>query len=207
LRIVSSVFLIEMFDLRGRELKYANNLLLNHYRKSVQYYMRLQDMWADLKLLSQTTYIRCFEVIYCKQLGSRTQYCSQERFGLNNWSQFSILSQIFCYWGKQQSADSNVIQFHLTLKCTKGQAFHFCDYFLVSKWIFQNHDHGLTKLHAGSEQLLCVVINNSSYPPVKQQHSRSCIWEILNTGKRVSKLSVKILLTQIFLLYVSTKQT
>jgi len=36
LRIISSVYLIEMFDLRGKELKYAKELLLNYYRKPVQ---------------------------------------------------------------------------------------------------------------------------------------------------------------------------
>jgi len=34
--ILSSVFLIEMVDLRDKDLKYAKELLLNHYRKSVQ---------------------------------------------------------------------------------------------------------------------------------------------------------------------------
>jgi len=48
--ILSSVFLMEMFDLRDKELKYAKELLLNHYRKSVQNSMRLQDMWVELKL-------------------------------------------------------------------------------------------------------------------------------------------------------------
>jgi len=43
-------FLIEMFDLRGKELKYEEEMLLNHYRKSVQNSMRLQDMWVELKL-------------------------------------------------------------------------------------------------------------------------------------------------------------
>jgi len=37
-------FLVEMFDLRSKELKYAKELLLNHYRKSVQNSMRLQDV-------------------------------------------------------------------------------------------------------------------------------------------------------------------
>jgi len=63
--------------------------------------------------------------------------------------------------------DSNIIQFHLTLKCTKDKSFHFCDCFLVSKRIFRHHNHGLTKFHAGSKQLqVCVVINISSYPTV-----------------------------------------
>jgi len=44
-----------------------------------------------------------------------------------------MLSQTFCYWDKKQSADANMIQFHLTLKCTKDQSFNLCDYFLVSK--------------------------------------------------------------------------
>jgi len=39
-----------MFDLRGKELKYAKESFLNHYGKSVQNYMRLQDLWVELKL-------------------------------------------------------------------------------------------------------------------------------------------------------------
>jgi len=35
---------MEMFDLRGNDLKHEKELLLNHYRKSVQNLMRLQDM-------------------------------------------------------------------------------------------------------------------------------------------------------------------
>jgi len=50
LLIVSSVFRMEMFDLRGKELKYAKELLLNHRRKSLQNSMRLQDMRVELKL-------------------------------------------------------------------------------------------------------------------------------------------------------------
>jgi len=30
-----------------------------------------------------------------------------------------MLSQTFSYWDKQQYADSNAIQLHLTVKCTK----------------------------------------------------------------------------------------
>jgi len=83
-----------------------------------------------------------------------------------------MLSQMFCYWGKQQSVDNNVIQLHLTLKCTKDKSSHFCDCFLVSIWIFQRDDRGLTKFHAGSEQtLVCVVINKSSYPTVKNNNT------------------------------------
>jgi len=41
---------MEMFDLRGKELKYAKELLLNHYRKAVQNSMRFQNMWVELKL-------------------------------------------------------------------------------------------------------------------------------------------------------------
>jgi len=50
--------------------------------------------------------------------------------------------------------------------------FHFCDCFLGSKWIFQHYDHCLTKFHAWTEQpLMCVVINNSSYPTVKNNNT------------------------------------
>jgi len=81
-------------------------------------------------------------------------------------------SQTFCYWAKQQSADSYISQFHLTLKCTKDQSSHLCDCLLVLKWIFQNHSCGLTEFHPGPEQLLlCAVINNSSHPPVKHNNT------------------------------------
>jgi len=50
LRILSSVFMMEMFYLRGKELKYAKELLLNYYGKSVQNSMRWQDIWVELKL-------------------------------------------------------------------------------------------------------------------------------------------------------------
>jgi len=43
-------FPIEIFDLRVKELKYAKEFLLNHYKKSVQNYMMLQDVWVELKL-------------------------------------------------------------------------------------------------------------------------------------------------------------
>jgi len=33
-----------MFDLRGKELKIQKELRLNHYRKSLQSFMRLQEM-------------------------------------------------------------------------------------------------------------------------------------------------------------------
>jgi len=59
--------MVEMFDLRGKELKYAKELLRNHYRKSVQNSTRLQDMWVELKLQSRTTYVRCFEVVCTRQ--------------------------------------------------------------------------------------------------------------------------------------------
>jgi len=47
---LSSAFMMERFDLRGKELKYAKKLLLKHYGKSVQNSMGLQDMWVELKL-------------------------------------------------------------------------------------------------------------------------------------------------------------
>jgi len=42
--------MMEMFDLRDKELKYAKELHLNHYGKSVQNSMGLRDMWVELKL-------------------------------------------------------------------------------------------------------------------------------------------------------------
>jgi len=67
-----------------------------------------------------------------------------------------MLSQTFFYWDKQQYADSNVTQLHLTLKCTKDQFSHFCDCFLLSKSVFQHYSDCLTKFYAGFEQpLVC----------------------------------------------------
>jgi len=61
---------MEMFDLRGKELKYVKELLLNHCRNSVQNCMRLQDMCVELKLWSRTTYVRYLEVVYTRQLNA-----------------------------------------------------------------------------------------------------------------------------------------
>jgi len=47
-----------------------------------------------------------------------------------------MLSQTLCYWDKQQSADSNIIQLHLTLKCTKDQ----------SMWLFLSFEMGFSTL-------------------------------------------------------------
>jgi len=113
-----------------------------------------------------------------------------------------LLSQTFCYWDKQQSPDSNIIQLHLTLKCTEDQSSHFCDCFLVLKWVFQHYDRGLTKFYAGSEQPLVCVVVVSLPNRQKQQHSLSCIWEMLNAGLRVSK-SFEILLAESYLLHMS----
>jgi len=44
------LFLREIFDLRDKELKYGKEMLLSHYRKSVENSMRLQDMCVELKL-------------------------------------------------------------------------------------------------------------------------------------------------------------
>jgi len=44
MRILPSGFLIEMFDLRRKELKYVKGLLLHPYRKPVQNSMKLRDM-------------------------------------------------------------------------------------------------------------------------------------------------------------------
>jgi len=79
-----------------------------------------------------------------------------------------MLSQTFFYWDKQQSADSIIIQFHLTLKCTKRSTFQLLRLFLSFEMNVQYHDRGLNKFHSGSEQpLVCLVINNFSHPTVK----------------------------------------
>jgi len=50
LRILSSVYMMEMFDLPGKELKYAKELFLKHYGKSVKISVGLQGMWVEIKL-------------------------------------------------------------------------------------------------------------------------------------------------------------
>ena len=117
-----------------------------------------------------------------------------------------MLSQTFCSWDKQQSAVSNVTQFHLTLKCKKGQSSHFCDCFLVLKRLFQHHDRGLTKFHAGPEQLLvCVVIKTLVTRPSKT--TDQLIVHLGNAECRLEGFKIVALLTESYLLYMSTKRT
>jgi len=130
-------FPMERSDLQGKELNYAKELLLNHYKKSVQNF-EVTGHVGRVKAVV-TNHLR-------KMFRSRIHKAAErnKEAGMN-WNQFLMLPQNFCYWNKQQSADSNIISFHLTLKCTKDQSSHFCDCFLVSKWIFQHHDDRLTK--------------------------------------------------------------
>jgi len=50
LRIVSSVFLIEIFDPLGKRAEIREKLLLNHYRKSVQNSEVAGHVWVESKL-------------------------------------------------------------------------------------------------------------------------------------------------------------
>ena len=93
LRILSSVFLIEMFDLRGKGQKYAKELLLNQYRKSVQNYMWLQDMWVKPAVTNH------FRKIFRSRIHKTAERNTAARkIRIINWNQFLILSQTFCYW-------------------------------------------------------------------------------------------------------------
>jgi len=88
-----------------------------------------------------------------------------------NWHQLIIPSQTFCYWDKQQSTDNIIIQFYLTLQCMVDQSSHFSHCFLAPNWNFHHHDPGVTKFHAEFQQpMVCVVINNSHYPAVKNNN-------------------------------------
>jgi len=64
-----------MFDLLGKGLKYAKELLLNHYRKSVQNSEVAGHACVELKLV--TNHLR--KMFRSHTQGSRTQYCSQEK--------------------------------------------------------------------------------------------------------------------------------
>jgi len=48
LRIFSSVLLMEMFDLGVKELKCRKELLLNHYKMSLQSSIALQNMFYEV---------------------------------------------------------------------------------------------------------------------------------------------------------------
>jgi len=105
LRVFSSAFLIEIFDLLEKELKYAKELLLNHYRKSVQNSeVAARHVWVELKLQLRTTHARSFEVIHMAvERNTAARINSDKLTGTN-----SAFRNI-CYWDKQQSADSNII--------------------------------------------------------------------------------------------------
>jgi len=59
----STALLIEIFDLRVKELKCRKELPLDHYKMSLQSSMRLQDMCRWLKTEATTSCKRCFKVI------------------------------------------------------------------------------------------------------------------------------------------------
>ena len=85
----------------------------------------------------------------------------------------------------QQSAESNIIQFHLTRKCTEDQSSHFCDWFLAANWIFHHNDRSLTKFHAGViTGTVCVVKNNSHL----RGREKSTTQLIVHLGKIESRL-------------------
>ena len=117
---------------------------------------------------SRTGCVRCFEVI-CT-MHKPAEHTPTVRISSDKLTEprLLMLSQTFCYWDKQQSPGSNIIQLYLTLKWTIDQSSHFYDRLLASNWTFHNHDRGVTKIYAGSEQsLTCVVINISHHPAVK----------------------------------------
>jgi len=80
--MLPSVFLIEMFDLRGKELKHAKELFLNHYRKSVQNSMRLQGMLVAGHVGRVKTVVtnHLSKMFRSHTQGTRTQYSSQDKF-------------------------------------------------------------------------------------------------------------------------------
>ena len=124
LRILSSVFLMEMFDLRGKELKYAKELLLNHYRNPYK-------NWGSGTCVGRvkTVVTNHLRKMFPSRKHKAAERNTAARINSHNWNQFLMLSKTFCSWDKQHSADSYIIQlqFYLTLECTKDQSYHFCD--------------------------------------------------------------------------------
>jgi len=74
-----------------------------------------------------------------------------------------MLSQIFCYWNKQQSADSNIIQFHFILKCTKDQSSHFCDQCSLQLLIMLREKQAGALNHNYTEQKLLNLLHSKMY--------------------------------------------
>jgi len=68
-----------MFDLRGKELKYAEELLLNHYRKWCPNSVRFAGHVGRVKTVVTNHLRKLFRS--CIHKGNRTQCCSQDKFG------------------------------------------------------------------------------------------------------------------------------
>ena len=65
--------MIEMFDLRGKQLKYVKELLLNHYRKPAQNFVRLQDTYGQSYTVVTNHFVGCCEVVYTRQQNAVVQ--------------------------------------------------------------------------------------------------------------------------------------
>jgi len=84
-------------------------------------------VWVDLNW-SHEPFPQDASMSYETQ-GSRTQAYNQDKLTDPQFLML-LLSQTFCYWGKQQSVDRNIIQFYLTVKCAIDQSSHFCHCFV-----------------------------------------------------------------------------
>jgi len=95
-----------------------------------------------------------------------------------------MLSQTFSYWDKQQFADSNIIQFYLTQKCTIDQYTHL-------ERLFLSFELNLSPPKPRSDVISRRIRATTDVCRHKQlplpghhnrKHSLSCIWELLNVG-------------------------
>jgi len=73
LRILSSVILMEMFDLQGNELKCRKQWSWVITIVITMFCEVAGHVWVDLKLKLRTSYVRYSEVIYTKQQNTRLQ--------------------------------------------------------------------------------------------------------------------------------------
>jgi len=98
-----------------------------------------------LKTEVTTSCLRCFDVIRdTRQQNTRLQS------GQINLHQFLMLLQTLSYWDKQQSADCNIIQLHLTLKCTIDQASHL-------QCLFRSFELNLSPPKLRSDKISCRI--------------------------------------------------
>jgi len=93
-------------------------------------------------------------------------------------------SQTVCYWGKQQSADSYIFQVPSHTEMHERSIIPFLRLFLSFEMNFSKPRLRSDGISRGTRATTVVCRHKQLYLSARQtqQHSLSCIWEILNAG-------------------------